>query len=93
MDLDAAALNGVVAVVLGWLVAQRRRRGWIHRQPLASLALALLARADLIFMFYFLIVCFLYFDWKLDVATNFGPDNVILKRHLIARQLIRVSKP
>jgi len=45
MDLDAAALNGVVAVVLGRLVAQRRRRGRIHWQPLASLALALLARA------------------------------------------------
>ena len=92
MDLDAAALNGVVAVVLGRLVAQRRRRGWVHRQPLASLTLALLARADLIFRFYFLVVCFLYFDSKLDVATN-SPDNVILKRHLIARQLIRISKP
>lgn len=93
MDLDAAALNGVVAVVLGRLVAQRRRRGWIHRQPLASLALALLARADLIFLFYFWVFGFLYFDWKLDVATNFGPDNVISKRHLIARQLIRILKP
>ena len=65
MDLDTPALNGVVAVVLGRLVVQRRRRGWIHRQPLASLALALLARADLIFRFYFwLFVCFLYFDSK-----------------------------
>ena len=63
MDLDAAALNGVVAVVLGRLVVQRRRRGWIHRQPLASLALALLARADLIFRFYFLVVCLFSIFW------------------------------
>ena len=74
MDLDSAALNGVVAVVLGRLVAQRRRRGRIHRQPLASLALALLARADLIFMFYFFVVCFLYFNsksWLLGCCNQF----------------------